>query len=266
MTPDLAPARWWGPHALPGSGDALCLRLGPFWLTAAASGATCRLVWSTGRDPLGPGRGLSVVGTADALPDGPVDELRVPLGGGAPTLTIRPLLAPRAYVCRPVGSVVIPPGATLEAYVSTPLWLGVGVPEPALDVPTQAPNQTWFGADTVEGELCYSGRTALRTDLAELERRPHRAITPVRLSNRSRAPLTVRRLRVPAPSLPLFISADGQTWTPPVSLSLEGAGDQAQQVLGERPPPETGPVELLAPPRVAPTTNLVSRAVGALLS
>lgn len=259
------PVHWWGAQPLPDDGSVLLLQLGPFWLAASMAGAALRLVWSTGKDPLGVQLALSALEIGAPLPPGPLQELRLAVPPDTTSVALTPRLAPRAYVCRPVGSVVLPPGATLDAYVTTPLWMEVDAPTSALDVPTQQPNETWFGPDTTTGELCYSGRTALRTELAALDVRPHRAVTPVRLVNRSKAPLTLRRLRLPTPALPLFFDGEGRAWTPRVTLTLEDESGQAVQALDERPPDEVGPVTPVAPARQPPAAGLVSRAVAALL-
>lgn len=254
---------WWGEHPLPGPGSTLLIQLGPFWLAASVMEAACRLVWSTGTDPLGKHLGLSVLGPGDPLPEGPTQELRLPAGGDRVRVT--PRLAPRPFICRPIGGVVLPPGGVLDAFVTTPLWMDVGVPDPAIDVPTLRPNETWFGRDTVLGELCFSGRTSLRTQFDHLDLRPHRAVTPVRMTNRRKEPLTVRRLRVPTPSLPLFVDANGAPWTPRVSLTVEGDKDQVEQEVADHPPPEAGPVTRLSPGRVPVAAGLVSRAVNTFL-
>jgi len=258
-------APWWGEHFLPAEGRSLLLQLGPFWLAATTTGASCRLVWSSGRDPLGTSRALSTVEADTERPPGPRQEIRVAAGGAARTLRLTPRLAPRPFVSRPVGSVVLPPDATLDAFVSTPLWLGVGVPTESLDLPTQLPNETWFGPDTVSGELCFSGRTVLRTELEALDLRPHRAVTPVRVVNRRSTPLTIRRIRIPTPALPLFMDTQGTPWTPRVTLTVEAAGELAVQDLAAVPPEEVAAAVPVSVARQPPAAGLVSRAVRALL-
>ncbi|MEX2503116.1 MAG: hypothetical protein WD336_12130, partial [Trueperaceae bacterium] len=171
----------------------------------------------------------------------------------------------RAVIVRPADPLTVPAGESVVLYVSTPLWLAIATHGPRhvlLEVPCYRPSDTWFGPSTREGDLAYASRTTARLDLADLPTRPHRAITPVQVTNRARDPLLIDRLRVPVEHLPLYGGARG-LWTPRVRLVRGGEhNDQADVQIDDGPPPQAGRSERLAPPRRTSDAGLNLRSFG----
>lgn len=85
------------------------------------------------------------------------------INNNAVTLDVKPSLADRTVVCRPKSPITIVPGASVVIYLSTPLWLTIGVKHEQYtllkEVATQRLSDTWFGASTMQGELCYASQT-----------------------------------------------------------------------------------------------------------
>ena len=88
-----------------------------------------------------------------------------------------------------------------------------------LDVPSIRRSDTWFGSNTLEGELCYSTRSSARLNLDAIEPHPHRAVTPVEIRNEGANILPIERLRVPVQALSVYADAEGRLWTDAVCFA-----------------------------------------------
>jgi hypothetical protein len=166
-------------------------------------------------------------------------------------LELRPALADRPVVVNPEIPFALPAGEETSLYVSVSLWLQIHTGNPAsllLEEPVFRPSDTWFGPSTMEGELCYAGRTGARLNLENLTVRPQRAICAVRIRNRAATLLPLQRLKLPAPNLSLFTSAEGHLWTEALTLDRDQDGELASLRLGKGPPREArDPVHVNGP-------------------
>lgn len=188
------------------------------------------------------------------------------VNGTIDTLEIKPSLADRTVVCRPKAPITIVPGASVVIYLSTPIWITVSVVgnECILlkEVATQRLSDTWFGASTREGELCYASQTVGRLDINKLPLRRQRAITPLLIENKADNDLIFERIALPTPSLSLFSTKSGQLWTQNVSLIREDDGDFAKLKL-EHPQPDS---TLVSGPRIELGHGQLIRAFSAIFS
>jgi len=152
------------------------------------------------------------------------------------TLEINRRLADRTVVCRPKSPITIVPGASVVIYLSTPIWLTISTIDKTQtilkDVATQRLSDTWFGASTREGELCYASQTIGRLDIDKLPFREQRAVTPLLIENNADNDLVFERVALPVPSLSLYTTPSGQLWTQNVTLTRENDGDFAKLKLG----------------------------------
>ena len=183
------------------------------------------------------------------------------------TLWLRPILADRPVVTRPVTPLFVPAGEDTTIFVSTPLWLSLEVGEPPKslkEVPIRRLSDTWFGPSTMEGELCYAGRTFARVSLENIPRRVHRAITQVTVHNRAASQLLIERLSLPVPYLSLFETSDGSLWTQAVTLVRTRDTGEANLHVEPEPPDEAKQASLISEPRQQPGHQTVIRAFGAL--
>lgn len=194
------------------------------------------------------------------------DISRYIVNGNTNALEIKRSLADRTVVCRPKSPITIVPGASVVIYLSTPIWLTVGVADNKYillkEVATQRLSDTWFGASTREGELCYASQTVGRLDIDKLPLRRQRAITPLLIENQADNDLIFERIALPVPSLSLFSTTSGQLWTQNVSLIREDDGDFAKLKLGLPQPDST----LINGPRVELGHGQLIRAFSAMFS
>ena len=144
-------------------------------------------------------------------------------------LTVKPLLANRSIIVRPTSTLNILPGERIELYVSSPLWLAFydhAGTLPICDLPFWLPSDSWFGPNTMVGELCYSKYTDAKVTLDNIQKRSHRAITTISISNEHDELLAIERISLPTPFLNLYVDATNQFWTDKVNLIHHLDGDR----------------------------------------
>lgn len=146
---------------------------------------------------------------------------RVVMESMSSEVTFSPLLADRPVVVRPFSPLIIPGNNTITLHVSTPVWLAVNFSVSMIkELATQQLSDTWMGALTQQGELCYGSQTHARLDTDLLVKRPYRVLTPVTLHNKSDDNCTIERLSIPCPYLSIFYS-QGQYITEPLFIVME---------------------------------------------
>ena len=189
----------------------------------------------------------------EQLPENPLGELsRYVFGQTSGQLTLLPRMADRSIVVRPVMPLFVPPGQDIIFYVSTPVWLSClveGRDTPLIDIPIVRPADTWFGPNTVKGELCYATQVTGRLELNHLSKWPFRAVTPVRISNNSNTFMPVERINLPVPFLPVYASASGRLWTPILYVTTEERQKVPRIRIDTNISTEAGEVTLLSPAR-----------------
>lgn len=264
--------RWWGEVTL-GLGGVARWRAGPSTVHVERRPSDWRVWHESGADAYAV-VAERVRAVTDDAPEG-APTLRFSFAETPDTLHVRPRLADRPVVVRPETPLVVPPGETVTLHASTPVWMAIKFEvqrtrrgrAPATDLavvaelPTARPTDTWFGPNTLEGELCYAVRTAARTEVADLPLRPHRAVTAVIVENRAATALDLVRIAVPMPFLALHVAPDGRLWTDGVRFVREPDEDTTVEAQPRAP---TGG-ELLAEPRATPTLGqTLSRTVSRL--
>lgn len=248
MTGEVATdGRWWAPREVP-VGRTLTCRIGPLTLSLHHASGEWQLAAGVSEERPAEGTAELALHEPDDAGD-PGERFIVRAGDG---VTLLPLLADRPVVIRPRQPVFLPSGEEVTLYLSTPATVRVEVGQPPVllrEVATVALSDTWFGPSTREGELCYSGRTHARHDLAGVPRRAHRVLTPVHIRNEVETPLPLDKFSLPVPVLSVFGAADGSLWTQGVSLVRTSASDMADLRVDEGPPAEAGVAEPVSGPR-----------------
>lgn len=242
--------RWWGETPLQ-TGERRVWHIGSLRLSVRRGSGEVVVVWHDTGEPLD----ASLLVNAPEVHPLEGDKERLVVDAESITLTAR--LSDRAVVARPEEALTLPEGAEVTAYVSAPVNVVMRCGAAEWEAASHRLSDTWFGPNTREGELAYASRTLLKLDAAAVIRRPHRAVTPILLSNRGDGPMTVDRIRVPLPRLSLYEGADA-LWTSAVRLE-RGRGDEAAVLVSPGPPPESDGGALLAPPRVTDDANAVLR-------
>jgi len=163
-----------------------------------------------------------------------------------------PAMAPLPTVIRPYQPLTIPADGQCVLYVGTTLWMQICAGpqgEVLTELPLAALSKTWLGANTMAGELCYASATYGRLALEAVPKRPWRAVTPVTIVNRREKPLVLERFNLPTPLLSLHRNAEGQLWTPGVSVECETDLSSASLRVEPSVIPAAGRCELVAPAR-----------------
>lgn len=152
-------------------------------------------------------------------------------------LNLSPVVADRPFVVRPELPVFLPRGERTTLFVTTPVWVSGSqahdTPTELFETPTYRASDTWFGLDTIEGELCYATRTLARTERESITRYPHRAITALEITNAGDDTLAIDQLRVPLPALSLYQTKDGRLWTDTVRLVREEDATSAAMTVAD---------------------------------
>ncbi len=177
-------------------------------------------------------------------------------------MTLHPVHADRAIVVRPEAPFFVLPHEEISFYVSMPVWLQLRLGDKntvAFETPSFRLRDTWLGASTGEGELCYATQTTGRLELAQLPLRPHRAITQVVVRNVSNVILALERIKMPVQHLSLYVGPRNYLWTQTATLE----GDASEQVvtahIRPEPPAMAQGARLLSEPRILEPGTLVRR-------
>jgi hypothetical protein len=258
--------RWWGDSTL--SLDAIARwQIGPcgFWL------ARNQVEWRLGDHPVDQDVAADLaheVQDDQGMPEHTGDIRRLALRRTGGRVRLTPRLADRPVVIQPAQPIALPPQQEVTLYFSSPLWLLVEVDDPLVEfveLPLQRPSDTWFGPNTREGELCYSLRTSARLQLENVPRRPHRAVTELRVVNQADSSLPIDRVKVPLPAMSLFATPAGDLWTESITLERRDEGEDAEIKLNRRPTTQAASATLVSDPRAPlPRGNLL-RAFGGLM-
>ena len=256
-------AKWWGDFEIP-EGSAGRWQVGPLTLTIVHFRSEWRVCRDTSGDAGDPSRRIDI--PAEFSREDICELLtRYAASPGADAIRITPILPDRSIAARPEHPVTVPARGEVAIYVGSPLWLRLSESGITLleELPAFRPSLTWWGPNTIEGELCYASRTAGRIRREELVNYAHRAITQVRIVNRADMPLVIERLNLPVRRLGLFSSEEGVLWTEAVVLERRQKQDFAELRLTKAPPDVAGIVERVSEPRDQEGTDLF-RAFGSL--
>lgn len=245
------PSAWWGPRELE-CGQTLIIELEGLQLAIARRPSEWAFFYNqpTARAEQPRSHWQQRLGSATA--DDYEEVARFVFRNTHAPLNIRPALADRPVISRPVTPLNLPPAEEVTLYVSSPLWLqihGEGFKEPLLDIPIQRASDTWFGPSTQSGELCYASRTHGYLALAEVPVRLHRAITPIIIRNHADSPLLLERIALPAPNLSLYADDNCQLWTEAITLERESDGDMASLEIDKQAPAHLHKPLLINEPR-----------------
>lgn len=258
-------ASWWGTLDI-APGEGRYLRVGPSELWIRRERHEWVVDRCVGSDPLDERLELPrPLGEAEAAPEDS-ETFRVAHYDGRGGLRVMPLLADRTVLSRPRSSFIVLPAQETTLYVSTPLWVRLESEDgrAIAEFPLFRPSDTWLGTSTLDGELCYASRTHCRLDLEDVPFRPHRAVTLLRVENRSHDPLPLERMSVPAPYLSLY-AIDRRLWTERVDLTWKDDEENASFEIRQGPPRSSPGVRPIAAPRRAGEAGGLVSAIRAFL-
>ncbi|MDX3773479.1 DUF432 domain-containing protein [Chromatiaceae bacterium AAb-1] len=182
---------------------------------------------------------------------------------------LKPVLPERPLVVRTRQPVNIPDGGQSTFYISCPVSVQVTLPATNTllqEIPVLRLSDTWFGPSTQVGELCYATKTQARHDRADIPLRPHRAVTPVTIINRSGNMLTIEKLSIPVPLLAVYGAPDGTLWTDPISLEHDGEHALARLTFTGKLPAGLSTAERLSSPRISSGKHSLVRAFASIFN
>lgn len=163
------------------------------------------------------------------------------------TIILKPVLPDRSLLCKLNHPFYIPNGQTLLLYISSPLWIRIDAGNPSIlldEIPTEILADTWFGKNTLEGELCYASENPCSPRLEDLPRGNTRVISPLLIVNRSNETLLLKELRIPLPNLSIYSDAQNHLWTEQLHLYPEEQNDSETTVL-KGPPKSLKDIQLV---------------------
>jgi hypothetical protein len=267
VTSNAGARTWWAETYSIGAGSAGYWRIGSLELRIARSRHEWLVEWNHLDESRDPPMVVEVPTARPSIGSGG-SAGRFGFQGTDGALRLAPRLADRAFVINPAHSLSIPEQEEISIFVSTPVWVSIragSAEKKLMDLPAFRASDTWFGASSIEGELCYASKTRARLHYDTLEFRSHRAITKVRIVNHSNALLRFENLKLPVPMLSLFEDGHGWLWTNTVDLVCEETGAMATQELGVGPPQEARAARTLSVPPQPPQQSLLTRAFGELI-
>jgi len=244
---------WWGDYEV-AADQTLQWQLGPKTLWITRGDGEWRVACAGGQDRLD--NRLVIAEPAEEPAGDDIDVRRFASRGGNRSIRLGPALPDLPVVVKTTQPFFVPTMEETTLFLSAPLWLRVYLDgrEPQLvDTPIARPSDTWFGPDTMTGELCYALRTSARLHLEHLPRRPHRAISAVRIQNNAPSVLHIEKVKVPVPNLSLFVSNEGHLWTEALTLEREEDSGGTKVRLDDRP------AQIVATERIARPRQKMSK-------
>lgn len=256
---------WWAEYEF-SLDETRSLHLGPLQLWLQRQADEWRTYTVRGKDPFAPN---FVALAPDAIAEIPSDATcrRFAFGQSPERIRLAPKMPDRPMVVRPDALLSVPPGATIELFVTHPLWLELVFGHPPVareSIAVFQSTESWFGPSAAEGELCYASRSSLQTEFTQLVLRPHRVISKLRIHNRGDSSLDIERIKIPLGHLSIFADENALLWTETVSLVRGDTNELTSMRILEGPPEQAKNAERLCVPELRSDTNLMERAIHAL--
>ncbi len=254
---------WWGEFEF-AAGQTLCWQIGPKTLWISRADGEWIVASQDGRDRLD--RRLTVADAEAGPPGDKVDVNRFAVRDSSRALRLVPALPDRPLIVNTAKPFFVPSMEAATLYVSVPLWFRVllaGSEVKLVDTATVRPSDTWFGPDTLSGELCYASRTSARLQIKGMPLRPHRAVATVQIKNDAASTLPLEKLKVPVQNLSLFASEEGHLWTETLTLERKEDSENASIRLHSKPAHGVAAMSV-APPRSKVSKGFVLDVFGRL--
>ncbi|MCA9696143.1 MAG: hypothetical protein KC431_01375 [Myxococcales bacterium] len=260
--------QWWGDFEFE-SGEQRRWQIGPLNLWISRVDNEWRVVNSWSGDPLDPALVIAEPFAEDEEP-APSLERRRYLFAEEGRLRILPRVADRPMVTRPEMPVILPAGQRATLYLATPLWVELSLLSSSgaalvfAEIPTWKASSTWYGENTLEGNLYYATRTRARLSLPETPGPGPRVITCMQVANNHGEPLRIERIALPLPQMSVFRDENSALWTEAATVDYEPTGNSPVQ-LQQKPQQALGATTLVSGSREDRSSNIIVRALSAAL-
>jgi hypothetical protein len=173
---------------------------------------------------------------------------------GSNEIALTPVLPDRSFFTELEKPHYIPPRQTLSFIISSPLWIKTEIGKPSMlldEIPTEILSDTWVGRNTLEGELCYGGKTPYSARLEELPENSTRVFSAVTVVNHSKNTLVFKELKIPLPFLSVYSDNQNRLWTESLRIEQENAEASPEVLITKAPPRWLEGVELISSPRMS---------------
>jgi hypothetical protein len=179
------------------------------------------------------------------------------------TMQLLPALQDRAIVVGSEMAVKILEENSALFFVTIPVWLRIYAGDKKAtmitEIPTVPLSNTWFG-DPMTGELCYSLTTRARRSIGESESNPHRAICPVKITNRSKSPLDFQKFSIHVEHLRVY-AGEKTLWTNEVKTTFFGEDQPGKIDFSDKKPDLEKGCVLLSKERIPIDRSLLKKSV-----
>lgn len=165
---------------------------------------------------------------------------------------LRPSLPDRALLSSFDHPLFLPSKGTVMVYAIAPVWVRVEVGSPCLfydEISTQTLTDTWWGGNTVEGELCYAGKPVY-SRLDDWEQMTSQAIIPISIMNYSPDSLSLKELRIPLPFLSIYADTQHHLWTEQLNIFFK-SNHSPETLIAKGPPARMKTLTFISEPRTS---------------
>lgn len=258
-------SRWWGDYEI-GFNQTLRWQIGPKIIWISRGHKEWKVASTEDQDPVD--NSLVVAESAVEPDTDDIDVKRFAVQNKNRKLQLMPALPDRPLIVNASTPFFIPPMQEATLFVSVPLWVRIyidGGTTELIDSAIIRPSDTWFGPDTMTGNLCYASQTSARLQLDNLPLRPHRAISAARITNNASSMLTIEKLKIPVQNLSIFTTDTGQLWTASLIIEREEGTDNANISL-DKDPTQFVASKILTPPRTKMSKGFLLDVFGGLFA
>ena len=147
------------------------------------------------------------------------------------TIKFAPVMPNRPIVVRPIAPLGLPPESEVQFYINIPAFIRVTIAAKSQETevgvyPSQTLSNTWFG-DNFSGVFCYSNKTKIRREKAELTVVPNQIICPFKIKNKGDEILNVERICLRVKYLSIWAGKQ-RLWSNEVTTIFRGHGKETQ--------------------------------------
>lgn len=264
---------WWGDYRVPHDQFGLW-KIGPLSLCIQRLAGEWRVSYDVGPDAFEDDQRIAVPCDGTDPPPPAEQTTRYAVSDGSETVRLSPRLPDRPLVTRSENTLHVLPFEQTTIFASVPVWVIIEVGEEhktLCEIPIFRPTDTWFGADTQSGRLCYASRSFHRVRLSQVPVLPHRATTEVVVHNQADTMLSLERMLIPVTHLSIYRSEEGALWTDDLFLERNKSDDFAMlrtraRGIKNREANRANDAAIVSHPRETSRDNLMLRAFGTLFN
>ncbi len=199
-------------------------------------GATCIYAsrvendWLIARTESEEKQAVSIQIHKDGIPED-LDAERWAFKNPRPSITFTPAMPDRPLVVRPIDPLGLPPESEVQFFINIPASINIQISNEKHETEigvyaSQKLSNTWFG-NNFEGVFCYSNKSHIRREKAELTVSPNQMICPFKIKNRGNEILQVERICLRVKYLAIW-AGKNRLWSNEVTTIFRGVGKETQ--------------------------------------